>query len=237
VKTIEVIVLVGGAGTRLGVITQRTQKCLLVIDGKPTLAHIMDSLVDAFGSVDLKIGVAHRAEDVKYFVDHNKPNKVSVTYVPHILGTEGWGIYRDMKPYIHGPFVALPGDVIALPHAYSGVLQQFLRGGVDGAMTLSPHLDVVDTHGVGFILNDRVIDLRWPAPEIIYPGYLRDMTIWASDVRWFDVIEKYPNPKKSIGYVFMDAIRDNKPIAGNYYDSPWVHVGYPEDLSKPSPKA
>lgn len=204
-----------------------------MIDGKPAIAHIIESLVDAFGSIDLIVSVAHKADEVKNFVDHNKPNGVtSVTYVSHILGTEGWGIYRDMRSYIHGLFVATPGDVIALPRAYLGVVELFESKAVEAAMTMSPDIDVVRTHGIGYIFDKRVVELQWPAPQVLPGGCLRDMTIWASDPRMFDIIEKYPNPRKSIGYVFMDAIRDNVPIGGNYYDSPWIHFTYPEDFQK-----
>ena len=230
--TVNAIVLAGGRGIRMDPITQTTQKCLLPIDGKPAILHIMEALVNEFGSVDLIVGVAYRAEEVATFIDRNKPRAISATYVPHILGTEGWGIYRDLRPYIHGSFVAMPGDIVALPHAYSNVLKAFEKSETDAAITMSPDVDTVDTHGVGYIVGNRAVDLTWPPPLTLSPNCLRDMTIWAGDERIFDLIEKYPNPGKSIGHVFMDAIRDRRPIAGNYYDEPWVHLGYPADLQK-----
>lgn len=153
-------------------------------------------------------------------------------YTPHIPNTEEWGIYKDMRPYIHGSFVAMPGDVIALPHVYTGVLDVFQSEDVKAAITLSPDISSVDTHGVGFILNKRVTNLYWPPPQVIPTGYLRDMTIWTSDMQIFDLIETYPFPKKSIGYVFMKAVADKLPIGGHYYSSPWIHIGYPDDLAK-----
>ncbi|MFA6301423.1 MAG: NTP transferase domain-containing protein [Candidatus Paceibacterota bacterium] len=230
---IQAIILAGGRGIRMGSITQNIQKCLLPIENKPVLAHIMESLADAFEKIDLIVGVAYKAHEVKEFIDKNKPPNInSVTYVPHVLGTGGWGIYRDMKPYIHGLFVAMPGDVIALPEAYLKVVELFSSENVEAAITLSPDIDVIDTHGVGYISNNKAIRLQWPAPEILHADCLRDMTIWASDQKIFDIIEKYPNPKISIGYVFMDAIKDNRLIGGHRYNLPWLHIGYPEDLHK-----
>lgn len=232
--TIQSIVLAGGSGARLGAIAEDKQKCLLPIDGRPVIGHIVEALVEAFGSVDLIVGVAHKAEDVKEYIDKNKPNKVTVTYVPHVPGTEGWGIYRDMQEYIHSTFIGTPGDVIALPSAYTQAVKLFSQNSdhIDGTMTLSPFLDVVDTHGVGTIEGMYVSSLEWPPPNQLTANHLRDMTIFANDKRMFDMIEQYPSPKKSIAYVFMKAVRDNRPIAGNIYNGHWIHIGYPEDLQK-----
>lgn len=140
-KEIEAIVLAGGYGSRLKEVRRDIQKCLLPIEEKPILGRIMESLVSAFGSVDLKIGIGYKGEDVIQYVDRNKPRNIRVTYVPHIPGTEGWGIYRDMENYVQGTFVALPGDILVLPNAYEVIVGKFLNNDVDGAITLSPDLD------------------------------------------------------------------------------------------------
>lgn len=68
-KEQEVIILAGGQGSRLGELGRETQKCLLPIDGMPMLGHILDSLIDAFGSIDLKVAVSYKSDQVKRFVD------------------------------------------------------------------------------------------------------------------------------------------------------------------------
>jgi NDP-sugar pyrophosphorylase family protein len=231
-KEMEAIVLAGGYGSRMERYTRERQKCLLPVDGKPVLGHILEALVHAFGSVDVKIGVAYKSDQVVDWVNNNKPRKVSVTYVPHVPGTEGWGIYREMREHVEGPFVAMPGDIVALPDAFEQAALQFAENDVEASMTLSPALDTVDTHGVGRIENGQVVELQWPPAPDPDPGYQRDMTIWSSDKRFFELIEKYPSRGKSIGHVFMGAVRDRLPIAGNSYDLPWIHLGYEEDLKK-----
>ena len=156
-KEVEAIVLAGGSGARMGEHTLDKQKCLLPIEDKPILGRIIDGLVVAFGSVDLKIAIGYKAEDVVDFVDRNKPKNVKVTYVPHEPGTEGWGIYREMRNYVRGEFVAMPGDILVLPQIYESVLLQYVDNQVEGAMTLSPTIHEAKTHGVGLIENDRQI--------------------------------------------------------------------------------
>lgn len=234
-REVEAIILAGGYGRRMGSLTERTQKCLLPIDGKPALGHVIDALVAAFDSVDLKIGTDYRREDVEAFVEGYKPRtRVKTTYVPHEEGEEGWEIYGGMRDYMNGgPFIAAPGDIITKPEAYQDTMNLFQQNAnaVEGAITLSPEHNV-DTHGIGNIRDSEVTELQWPPPEVIDPNSLRDMTIWSSDMRIFDTIEQYPSPKKSIGVVFMKAIRERKSVAGNLYRGKWIHLGYPADLKK-----
>src|SRR5690554_5986178 len=96
----EAIVLAGGNGVRMGELTRDTQKCLLPIEDRPALVHILEGLVTVYGSVDVKVGVSYKQEQVKSVLNKYKPGKVSLTYIPHEPGTEGWGIYRQMDDYI-----------------------------------------------------------------------------------------------------------------------------------------
>lgn len=119
-----------------------------------------------------------------------------------------------------------------MPSIYEKTLSLFEQSGFDASMSLSPDLKAANTHGVAKINGIQVIELIWPPPLSLDNDHLRDMTIWASDRRIFEMIRNYPFPKKSIGYVFMAAIKDSRPIAANYYDLTWIHLGYPEDLNK-----
>ena len=166
-KEIEAIILADGKGVRMGKLTQEKQKCLLPIDERPTLDHVIDNLVSAFGSVDLKVAIDYKSEQVIEFVDKKKSKKISVTYLPHSGDVGGWEIYRGLCPFVRGRFIATPGDIIALPEAYERIVATFDNNDVDGAMTLSPDLGAIDTHGVGRIENGWVVDLKWPPPSNI----------------------------------------------------------------------
>lgn len=145
-KEVEAILLAGGRGRRMGELTLETQKCLLPIDGKPVLGYVLDSLLLAFGSVDLKIAVNYKAGEVKKFVDNYKSAKISVKYVPHEDGVDSWGAYFSMKNEVSSPFIGLPGDVITEPRVYEDALINYYSRSVDLIMSLSPKIDKVDTH-------------------------------------------------------------------------------------------
>src|SRR3989344_7175709 len=229
---VEAFVLAGGRGLRLGELTQERQKCLLPIDGKPVLGHILDTLVDAFGSVNLRIGVAYRAEDVKAYVDANKPTQISVEYVPHPLGVDVWDAFISMEKVMRGDFVCTPGDIIVAPEAYTKVYELFLKCDAEVTLALSSDVAVVDTHGVGKLRNLDLVEYSCPPPETLDLDHLRDTTIYASDKRMFALLNRFPLPGLGLCPIFEKFLEHRIPVQGVRYESPWIHIGYPEDLEK-----
>lgn len=235
-STIEVIALAGGRGSRMGHLTEDRQKCLLEIEGKPILGHLMDTLVDAFGSVDLKVGVCYKASQVINFLRRNKPKNVSVEFfICEQRGGE-WHHFQKARSLIKGDFITAPGDVLALPEAYQNAITIYKQEQVDGLITLSPDIYVVDTHGVAKVINGIVVDLRWPSPAVVEQGYYRDMTIWPGDIRFFKLMDEYPMPGLGMSWVYMKALKGGRIVKGNIYTKPWLHLAHPEDLNNEMPR-
>ncbi len=230
----EVVMLAGGRGSRMAELTEQTQKCLLPLEGKPVLGYVLENLVAAYGSVDLKVAVSYKAEDVMNFVDRNKSEKIKVTYVPHSLGGDSWGAYSSMEQITHGPFVGIPGDVIVLPQVYQNVLDIYLGADtVDLVMTLSPNLEEVDTHALVKEKAKYVRDIQWPAVGFPESDIYRDVTIYGSDDKFFEYLNKYPNYGKAVVKSFADALNAEDIKIGAYVtELPWIHFGYPADLDK-----
>ncbi|MBI2012168.1 NDP-sugar synthase [Candidatus Daviesbacteria bacterium] len=229
----EALIMAGGYGKRMGEAARETQKCLLPIEEKAVLGHILESLVAAFGSVDVKIAVAYKASQVKEYVDKNKPNKITVTYVPDDTTKGICGAYLNMEEYTKGNYISLPGDVIAYPGAYERTLSLFETSKASIAMALSPRLEVIDTHAVARLRGIDVIEFLHPPPNTpLYP-FLRDLNFYASDKRMFDFIRKFPTPPQGgISPVVRKAFEAQYPLIGERYTSPWIHLGYPNDLTK-----
>ena len=122
----EVITLAGGKGARMGELTQNTQKCLLEVEGKPVLGHLMDKLIQAFGSVDIKFGVCYQANQVIEYVTHNKPRNINVDFFYCVEGEGEVGYFRRVRPLIKGDFVCAHGDIVALPEAYQNAIDIYI---------------------------------------------------------------------------------------------------------------
>ena len=112
---------------------------------------------------------------------------------------------------------------------HTNAINIYKRDLADGVISLSPDLDVIDTHGVGKVVNGSVVDLQWPVPSVIIEGYLRDMTIWPGDENFFKLIDTYTNvPRRGMSWVFIEALKAGRQLSGNIYTKPWLHVGYPK---------
>lgn len=228
---VEAIILAAGLGSRLGDCFRGTQKCMLPIDGKPILIHILGALVEAFGSVNAYIGIGYKAEMVVEGINRAKPRKTNITYINNC----DRGIpdaHLNIEPHIRGSFVSLPGDVIARPEAYVDVLQLFELSRPDVAMVLSPRLNEANTHAVAKLDGIKVIEYLQPAPPTLDPDHLRNLTIYASDKRLFGLIKRHIAPPGiGLSHIFTSGFNELD-LVGVNYQQPWIHVARQEDLTK-----
>lgn len=237
-KEVEAVILAGGEGSRMGPLTRDTQKCLLSIDGEPVMYHILEELIKAFGSVDVKIAISYKADQVKEYVDRIKPKAVSITYVPHERAAGTYGAYRTMEHHVRGPFVGLPGDVIARAKAYENVFTVF-QNSVDSpvAISLSPNVGEADTHGIAKIKDSIVTDyIATPSRNVtIPPDYLRELDIISGANLFFSMLREYPAEDKDMSTTLSKAVASGRKIAAYLYDEEWIHVAYLDDLRKSIP--
>jgi len=138
-----------------------------------------------------------------------------------------------MKDQVHSPFVGLPADVIADPQVYESALTAYFSEKADLIMSISPRVEKVDTHALVRENCGNVVDIIWPANTYWPSGssLKRDMTIYASDQRFFRYLEKYKAPGSATIKSFKEALQnDDISISANTITSDWLHVGYPHDL-------
>lgn len=107
------VVLAGGTGTRLGVLTKDIPKAMLKVRGKPLLEWIIEWLADN-GVKNVVIGVAYLKENImNYFRDGSKYS-IHITYSVHTVeGGTAQGFRRAIDRYVsEKTFFALNGDQI-----------------------------------------------------------------------------------------------------------------------------
>jgi len=81
----KAIIPVAGHGTRLQPFTNRVQKCLLPVAGKPVLSHIIDPLID-LGIDEITLIVGHLGNQVKAFSEIIPQAKFSFRHQKERLG-------------------------------------------------------------------------------------------------------------------------------------------------------
>ena len=105
----KAVLLVGGKGTRLKPLTDKTPKALLPINGKPVTEHILD-LLKKYGIRDVILCVGHLKDKIKSHFEDGSRFGVNITYIEEDepLGTAG--PLRLAKEHLKESFIVSNGD-------------------------------------------------------------------------------------------------------------------------------
>ncbi|MDC1053078.1 sugar phosphate nucleotidyltransferase [Candidatus Pelagibacter sp.] len=107
---LPVVIMAGGKGTRLQPFTKVLPKCMIPINGKTVIEHIIESFLKS-DSKDFYVTVNYKSKILKSFFDELNPNyKVSFVQEIKPLGTAG-SLYK-LKNRIKTPFFLTNSDII-----------------------------------------------------------------------------------------------------------------------------
>lgn len=105
----QAVFLVGGRGTRLRPLTDKTPKALLDVNGKPIIEHLFD-LIKKYGIREVILCVGYLKNNIKEYFGDGSRFGVNITYVEEdeALGTAG--PLKLAKKYIKDSFIVSNGD-------------------------------------------------------------------------------------------------------------------------------
>jgi NDP-sugar pyrophosphorylase family protein len=231
-QPVEAIIFVGGLGSRMGELTATRQKCLLPIDGRPILGHILDGLSISFPSTRVTLCVAYLEDDVRQYVAEYAPPNISCDYVrddgrvPYTAA-----LLRGVEGRTSGPFLAVAGDVVVEPHLYSTIYNKIIESGALACMAMSRNIEEAATHAAISVTGESVTKIEYPPPADLGPDHYRDMTAWALDPGIYTYMREYPG-LPAIPSVLGAAIALGQDVRAHVYEGRWVNVSYAEDLQK-----
>jgi len=111
VNCIKAVIVAGGLGTRLYPLTRTTAKCMLPVNGKPLLEHIIKYLAGCgFREIIVTLGKKHEQVS-SYFGDGSRYN-VSLQYSIErkALGTAG--SFKNAEKFLQGTTLVMQGDTL-----------------------------------------------------------------------------------------------------------------------------
>ncbi len=76
---LPVAILAGGYGTRLGALTQNTQKCMIDVNGRPFLEHVL-TLLNKQGACEVVLCIGHLGDQVEDRIGDGSRFGLDVTY-------------------------------------------------------------------------------------------------------------------------------------------------------------
>lgn len=103
------VILVGGKGTRLKPLTDKTPKALVELGGKPIIQYNIE-LCKRYGIKNIIVSVGHMADQIMRYLGDGSKYGVNITYIEDSepLGTAG--PLRLIKDKINETFIVLNGD-------------------------------------------------------------------------------------------------------------------------------
>ena len=229
---ISAVILAGGLGSRMGMITEEVPKSMLEVEGKPVISHILDGLHLAFGSTRVVIATGYKSEVIRDFYKY----QYGSSSIEYVHSSEHLEIRRRLlltDGLIKGPFFVIGSDVLVDPTHYSSMAHIYdsreveTYGVISGATDLTP----APTHAVISADGDSVTGIQTYPPLNLRESVLRDMSLWLFDQKTLDLLKQAPITELNISPVLNSAIKQGIRYVVARYNGIWYHFGVPEDLN------
>jgi len=145
----QVVILAGGRGTRLGPLAAQMPKALIPIDGKPFLGHVIE-LLKEHGLRRILVLHGHHGDQLERAFGDGSASGIELRFHhdgPRLLGTGG--ALRGALPLLEEEFFVLYGDTY-LDIDYGAVADAFHASGKPALMTVFHNRGQHDTSNVVF---------------------------------------------------------------------------------------
>lgn len=117
----KALLLAAGFGSRLGDLTSKTPKPLMLVKNQPILGFCLDQLADA-GVSEVIVNTHYLAHQVEHFLEGYESNlKITPSYEENLLGTAGT-LKKHFEDLATGDFVVMHAD-----NYFSDSLASFLE--------------------------------------------------------------------------------------------------------------
>ena len=111
IKTHKVVLMVGGLGTRLRPLTEKTPKPMLKVGGKPILETIILNF-KKYGFVNIILSVSYKSELIEEYFRDGSDFGVNIEYIREEQRMGTAGALSLMKDKLHEPFFVMNGDLL-----------------------------------------------------------------------------------------------------------------------------
>jgi len=223
----EIVILCGGSATRMGKLALNQQKCMLKVEGRPILEHLLEQIVSAFGRGRIILVIGYRGQDIcDYFGEHYKGLQLSYTR-ESIMGTRL--ALLAAEDFIKGEhFLSIDGDMIIKGSELANLVN-LKRSNLLGIILLSAKPETAPTHGLAVMESQRVLKIDWPPTQSISGSHtFRLMDIGFYSRRLFKHLKAYN--VSTISEVLKNSVEKGEIIEGRIYANTWFHFMIPEDL-------
>lgn len=219
----QVILMVGGMGSRLGDLTKEIPKPLLKIGEKPILEIIMDSFL-AQGFYKFSFAVNYKAEIIEHYFGNGSRWGAEINYLreQEKLGTCGALSLLKEKP--DKPFLVMNGDLITKIN-FKKLLEYHQAQNSLATMAVREY-EVQIPFGVARLQGERILELIEKPTE----HFFVNAGIYALSPDCLDLIPK--STQFDMTTLFQTLITHNKVVCNYPIKDYWLDIGRADDFQK-----
>jgi dTDP-glucose pyrophosphorylase len=182
-------------------------KPLLPVLGEPLIELQLRHLAAA-GIEDVLVVVGHRGEAIVDAVGDGSKLGVRVSYV---VQPEPLGIAHALacvEPHVHGPLLALLGDIHLVPRDLGGLLSGLRERTLQGVLAVVPDADdAAIARNFAAVLGPDGLVARVIEKPRHPPSRLKGCGVYGFDVQIFDALRRTPRTSLRNEYELTDAIQ------------------------------
>ena len=234
------IVLAGGRGKRMGVLTKNAQKATLYFNDNPLIAHVLNGLLQEPSVSDIVILTGYRGNDIRQLV--NKlyrelldERRLVLFDFPKVKGTLSRLIAGltnlEMKQgcYVCGIDALVHATVFRRFCSYVNIHQE------DVVLSLSPRIKIAPTHKLAYVSGDTL--MRYIIAHGSFNKELRELQ-WCVDVgvRYLpvDILgmlrgKDFSQERYIHGFI-QQLLQNGRIIKGFIFQEEWKHFATINDL-------
>lgn len=222
----QLIILAGGKGTRMGQMAQQIPKPMIPIAGKPLLEHQIE-LARRYGITDVILLTGHLGEAIEDYFGDGSRFGVRIRYhrEQSPLGTAG--ALKEVEGWIHGDFLVFYGDIVMDVDLHR--LMAFHTAQCPLAtLAVHPNNHPYDSDLLAVGAYNQITDF-YPKPRALNRCYrnLVNAALYVLSPRIFEFIPR--GQAADLGRdIFPSLVRTGRPVLGYHTPEYLADVGTPE---------
>jgi len=220
----KVVLMVGGLGTRLRPLTEKTPKPMLHVGGKPILQTIVEKFVN-YGFVDIIMCVGYKSTIIQDYFGDGSRFGANIEYVLENkrMGTAG-AISLIDKEKLKKPFFVMNGDLLTNVN-FENMLEFHLQNNAIATMAVREY-DFQVPYGVVNIKNDKIISIE----EKPIHKFFVSAGIYILNPETIDYIPK--NRFYDMPVLFENLIKNDKITVSFPIREYWLDIGRIEEYER-----
>jgi len=218
--TRQAVVLVGGRGTRLGVLTDVTPKPLLDVDGRPFLGYVIDSLARQ-GFDDVLLLAGYQADSVIEFAAYSSRPGLNVRCIIEDTPLGTGGALYHARASLDEHFLLINGDTL-----FDINLNELAMQLPDGALARLALRRVPDTSRFGRVMLDGEKVTAMQEKGIGGDGLINGGVYFLAKA----CIDRLPSGVSSIEKDLFPQLIADQHLEGREYAGFFLDIGIPTDF-------